>query len=220
MKPLKIAATDLTFLLDRCPSCFHAKVVEKWKQPRQPFPSVFGKLDRLQSECYHQFEAEALGLPPGRLDTKSMTVLSKPIKLGSLEVQFSGRTDAGVHCRDGTFAPVEQKTSAMDKDGFLFYLPQLWAYSEALTHPAKDGPPAKISKVAVLSFSPVQAADLSIENQTIIRFDRSTFVADMDWTAWYEFLRVKVLPALINKPEPTKGCRLCELRHAEQIAIK
>ena len=50
-KIYRIAPTDLTFGMN-CPACLRAKVVDGYRAPRQPFPSVFGGLDRLMSNAY------------------------------------------------------------------------------------------------------------------------------------------------------------------------
>jgi len=91
---LKVAATDFSFLLDSCRRCFHHKVVHNWRKPYTPFPSVFGRIDKLQRETYADRPIELNGIQ-GVLRTKTITVKSVPIQIApGIEIQIGGRTDA------------------------------------------------------------------------------------------------------------------------------
>lgn len=163
---LSIAPSELTFLMTNCAECYRAKVLDGWRAPYRPFPSVFTKIDGAMRRALHGMRSEVFGLPPGVIDTSNTAVKSRPFSLPSGDlplVRISGRRDLLVNFDDGTVGIYDCKTSELKEDTLNFYKAQLYPMMIAMEQPEK-GDPVKVSKLGLFSISPnaFDAATMSL----------------------------------------------------------
>jgi hypothetical protein len=204
MTTYNIAPTDLTFLLNDCPRCFHHKVVNKSVRFYSPMPSVFNKIDACMKAAYDG--AEILG---ATLETKNVTVKSTPISITpTIELVIGGRMDAIGTFADGELLVPDFKTSAMKDEYSELYWRQLMAYTTALENPAK-GSAALVKQLALI---PVVPESMTIDG--LFRFSSSIVQIERNNEKWVEFLAQVVAPLLQSEPEGKFNCHHCFLRDA------
>lgn len=204
MSTYNIAPTDLTFLLNDCPRCFHHKVVNKSNRFYSPMPSVFNKIDSCMKAAYDG--TEVLG---ATLTTKSLTVKSAPIRISpTIDLIIGGRMDAIGAFSDGELLVLDFKTSAMKDEYSDLYWRQLMAYVTALESPAKGF----TSSCKAIALIPVTPESMTIDG--LFTFTSSIVQLDRDQEKWTDFLAQTVAPLLQTEPEGKFNCPHCFLRDA------
>lgn len=204
MTTYNIAPTDLTFLLNDCPRCFHHKVVNKSARFYSPMPSVFNKIDACMKAAYDG--AEILG---ATLETKNVTVKSTPVSITpTIELVIGGRMDAIGTFADGELLVLDFKTSAMKDEYSELYWRQLMAYTTALENPAKGG----AALVKQLALIPVVPESMTIDG--LFSFSSSIVQIERNNKKWVDFLAQVVAPLLQSEPEGKFNCPHCFLRDA------
>jgi hypothetical protein len=202
MTTYNIAPTDLTFLLNDCPRCFHHKVVNKAARFYSPMPSVFNKIDSCMSAAYEG--EEVLGAV---MSTKSLTVKSMPIAItDKVSLTIGGRTDAIGTYPNGFILVADFKTSDVKDEYSDMYWRQLMAYTVALEHPAKETP-ALVDRLALI---PVTPQSMTIDG--VFQFTTSIVELECDRPRFQSFLRDEVVPLLTSEPEGKFNCPHCALR--------
>lgn len=215
MTTWKLTPSQLTFGF-KCPCCFYATVKHGWKKPYEPFPSVFGLIDKAQRSYWHNQHSLLFSpeLPPGTLNTTEVWVKSEVINLPGHSDNFfiSGKIDCLIHLEGGGYAVADFKTSQIDKLGTIYkeiYARQLHLYAWALERPADR------SKL----FTPIKQLGLmGYEPRYLL--DGETLIFRRQWVeierndAWFlEFLS-SVLSLLESdlQPNPTEDCDWCKIR--------
>jgi PD-(D/E)XK nuclease superfamily len=202
MTTYNIAPTDLTFLLNDCPKCFHHKVVNKSARFYSPMPSVFNKIDSCMKAAYDN--AEVLG---SVLATKSITVKSTPISITpTINLVIGGRMDAIGTFANGETLVVDFKTSALKTEHSDMYWRQLMAYAMALENPAKG------SSVVVRQLALIAVVPESMTIDGLFSFSSSIIELDRNDERWIDFLSQVVAPLLQIEPEGKFNCPHCALR--------
>ena len=233
-KIYKVAPTDLTFGMN-CPCCLRAKVVDGYRAPRQPFPSVFGGLDRLMSNAYggrtvHDVFGKDSELPDGVLGTKQVSVKSAPVKLSeTISIVISGRLDCLVSHASTKVSVIDNKIGSSKTMGI--YERQLGAYSQALALPAK-GSPVEVVAIAMVCNMPGSSSQLhagrwsgadkktgNAEEGLYNNFSFREYIdwKPMDWDKWNAFLKEELLPILENPQKPSPDCVQCSHRELGKI---
>ena len=233
MPTYRIAPTDLTFGF-QCKFCFRAKVVDGWRAPKQPFPSIFRAMDTEMGRIYGDMPTAAVfrdlhpQFPNGVFGTKQVSLKSSPIKLSDdIAVVFSGRTDCLIEHNPYSASVVDNKLSSITEMGI--YERQLWAYTQCLTTPAKGN--AKEVKAIVIVANELKSGGSYFHIQAEAGKDggtkfinRYSFRENIDWRlmdesqwdAWDTFLTDELLPVL-QYPQPmTEDCPMCALRYYQQ----
>lgn len=204
MTTYSIAPTDLTFLLNDCPRCFHHKVVNKSSRFYSPMPSIFNKIDSCMKAAYDG--SELLGAV---LATQNVTVKSTPISITpSIDLVIGGRMDAIGTFPDGKILVVDFKTSALKDDQSDMYWRQLMAYATALEHPAK-GSSVSVKQLALI---PVTPESMTIDG--MFKFSSAIVNLPRNDEKWDNFLAHVVAPLLQSEPEGKFNCPHCALRDA------
>jgi len=188
MTVYSIAPTDLTFTLKNCPHCFRAKVVDKWRKPFTPFPSVFNKIDGAMRDAFSHSRAETLGLPPGILDTSPGKAKSSPTKLPSGdEYVINGKLDCKILFDNGSVGVQDFKTSEANESQAELYFRQLHAYWWALTHPS-SGDPVRVTYLGLLSVTPEKIEAPTGSDQTTFIFKQKRTDIRIEPGLWDSFM--------------------------------
>jgi hypothetical protein len=213
----KLSPSDLTFLWDECPRCFYLKVVHKFGRPYSPFPSIFGKIDKLMKDYYEGKSTTALApsLPPGKVLFGEKWVQSAPLTLPghASSVFIRGKFDTVVEFDDGSYGVIDFKTSTPSPHHVEFYGRQLHAYAHCLEHPA----PGK------LGLAPVSLLGLLIVEPALMTDgpgERVNFEHEITWlpvpldTAGFMAFLDQVLTVLESPepPAPAEKCAWCQYR--------
>lgn len=222
MRVWKLSPSDLTFLWDECKRCFYLKIVSKFNRPRAPFPSIFGKIDRLMNAYFMGKPSSAISpdLPDGEIAYGEKWVRSAEIKLPNHEhaCYILGRFDTAIRFNDGSYAVIDFKTTQPAPHHVEFYGRQLHAYAYALENPAPKG----------LALSPITHLGLlSVTPSNLQRFDdgRIAYVGDPLWTEvpkdMDRFLRfIDGILSVLELPEPPDAnpqCGFCDYRQRTRM---
>ena len=212
--PRVVSATDLTFLWEDCPSCFHRKVVLGERRPASPFPSVFNRIDRAMKRWY-------IGAGTGVLpkDLVGATVVNTDLWVCSEElvppgcagaVMLRGRVDALVAFPDDTLGVVDFKCLPADTERTQVYFPQLSTYSWALNHPARREP-RSIERMGLLCFAPAQYE--AVDDRASLSGTTSWLEVERDDEAFLD--RLTQVGKTLDQPEVPASdpdCRFCRWR--------
>jgi len=209
-KPVKLTCSGLSFLTpcDRCQWREHHCV----KNPRGIFPSVFGKIDRINRDFYQGKSLKALSpdLPEGTIDTGEMWVQSRVFHLDAADIYFTGRLDALGTRSDGAgfivpdFKTVDVKTQHLDH-----YQLQLNAYALALENPAPGRPVfAPVTHLGLQCLMP-RAMKASPTGKVGYIVEPNWVPIERDEGALFEFIETRIL-RVINLPEPPAPDPSCE----------
>lgn len=207
----KLSPSQLTFGFS-CPRCFYVTVRQGWKKPRDPFPKVFGILDRAMRSYWNgRSTAEfAPELPNGKLDTKEYRILSKEFSLPGRtdSFQISGRTDCLIHFSNGGYGIADFKTSELDSKYLEIYSRQLHCYSWGFENPASN---VKNPRAAI---SPITRMGLMVYVPEIL-FTDTLFSFPRRWIeiprndAWFEDFMGQIL-SILESPTPPTGNEHCD----------
>lgn len=223
MQVWKLTPSDLTFLWDECKRCFYLKIVSNFKRPRAPFPSIFGKIDRLMNAYFKGQRSSAISpdLPEGEITYGEKWVRSAEIRLPNQEHAcfIRGRFDTAIRFSDGSYAIVDFKTTQPAAHHVAFYGRQLHAYAYALENPAPKG--FALSPIKHLGLLCVDPSDLQ-------RFEdgRIAYLGDPQWIevpkdmqAFLGFIDqvLSVLEAS-KPPEANPECGYCNYRQASRAS--
>jgi len=221
--PWKLSPSDLTFLWDECRLCFYLKVTGRLDRPRQPFPSIFTRIDGLMKSYFSDRSTMDFSptLPPGRVAYSGKSVQSKLIEFKGTPARsfISGKFDTVVAFEDRSFGVVDFKTSEPKPEHINFYGRQLHAYAHALENPE----PGKfgLSPVSRLGLFVVQPTAMSrMEN------GRLAYSGDVAWmeiprdeAAFLNFIgEVTSLLADPVPPPPGEDCSYCAYRLASRLS--
>lgn len=210
MNSYKIAPTDLTFLLNGCARCFHHKVVNGWRPPYRPMPSVFNKIDKAMKMAFEG--GSSFLTKPGIIATKSISIKSTPIPISDdIAVWFNGRPDAIAYYEDGTVGIIDFKTSSVKDEYTELYWRQLNAGRVGLEHPAK-GELRTVHDMFLLSAVPV-SMDFKSDGNPVFSMELARIDLDLDIPRWDEFLK-HVAGLLRAEPEGKENCPDCALRQS------
>lgn len=219
----KLTPTQLTFGYE-CPACFHATVRDGWKKPYEPFPSVFGMIDRATRNYWNgrQIQEMLPGLPAGTIDTKEYWLKSSSIALPGLADTFSisCKTDCLLRFNDGSFGIVDFKTTQIEKleEKYVhIYSRQLHLNAWALERPGPSPkvatqPIGSVRTLGLLAYEPI-----GFSGSGQLEMERK-FVPIQRDDGWFEcFVReiVCLLGSAVAPPSKPE-CPWCELRR--QIA--
>ena len=176
-----------------------------YTRPYAPFPSIFGKIDRLMREAYQGESSLGFTGKEGAFDTKEYKIQSTPEVISSdVTVQFSGRTDCLIKFEDGTKGIMDFKTSEVKEASVALYAPQLYAYRECLD-------PASVSRMGLLCASPVKAISHPNGNKALEM--RETWIEiPIDEGYWQDF-KSKLFTLLLTpfgEVQGKIGCPHCE----------
>jgi hypothetical protein len=213
----KLSPSDLTFLWDECPRCFYLKVVNKFGRPYSPFPSIFGKIDKLMKDFYEGKSTQALdpSLPPGNVLFGEKWVQSAPITLpGHTDSVFiRGKFDTVVEFDDGSFGVIDFKTSIPSEHHIPFYGRQLHAYAHCLEQPAPGklglGP---VSLLGLLIVTPALMTE-GLGERVNFEHDLTWLPVPLDRDGFLGFLDQAL--TVLEQPEPpapADTCTWCKYR--------
>ena len=210
-KPLKLACSGLSFLTacDRC----QWRECHCVKNPRGIFPSVFGKIDRINRDFYQGKSLKVLSpdLPEGILDTGELWVQSKVFEVdGHTPFYFTGRLDALGTRSDGAgfivpdFKTVDVKTQHLDH-----YQLQLNAYALALENPAPGRPVfAPVTHLGLQCLMP-RAMKASPTGRVGYIVEPNWVPIERDDAALFDFIETRIL-SVLGLPEPPAPDPTCE----------
>lgn len=215
---IKLTPTMLTFQWQKCPQCVRAIALENWKQPYEPFPSIFGKIDKLMRGLYAGAATSCLheSLPPGTIDTKERSLKSTEFNLTGCQsiipFYFSGKTDGILLFNDGTIGILDFKTSEPKPESIDLYRRQLHSYAWMLEHPLK-GSAQKVRKLGLLFGTPESA--FAHPEMDSIGF-RRTWVEIERNDEWFRGFLSEVMDVFTVPPIAAAGCDRCELRQFQR----
>lgn len=217
----RLSPSDLTFLWDECPRCFYLKVARKFNRPAMPFPSIFGRIDKLMKDFFEGKPTAEISpeLPSGIVKFGEKWVTSAPISLPGHEanVFLRGKFDTVVEFTDGAYGVVDFKTSRPKPSHVPFYGRQLHAYSYALENPA----PGKfnlspITRLGLMVVEPV-AMDKTAKGQLAYLGDVTWVEVAKDEDAFLAFIdRVLTVLEQPIPPESNPRCGWCNYRIASR----
>ncbi len=221
----KISPSDLTFLWDECKRCFYLKYVHGIIRPSTPFPSIFGKIDKLMKEYFQGRSTAEIDptLPLGVVRFGEKWVESVPVIIGSHSTQgyIRGKFDTVVAFDDGTFGVVDFKTSEPKPSHVQFYSRQLHAYVYALEHSAAGKfALSPISKLGLLAVFP-NAMDVNKSGQIAYLGSMTWMEIPRDDDGFMQFLG-DVFTLLEQPTPPIAGetCGYCQYReHAREHGL-
>ena len=222
-KPLKLACSGLSFLTacDRC----QWRECHCVKNPRGIFPSVFGKIDRINRDFYQGKSLKVLSpdLPEGILDTGELWVQSKVFEVdGHTPFYFTGRLDALGTRSDGAgfivpdFKTVDVKTQHLDH-----YQLQLNAYALALENPAPGRPVlAPVTHLGLQCLMP-RAMKASPTGKVGYIVEPTWVPLERDDDALFDFIATRILRVLElpEPPAPDPTCDWCTFIDAIERGI-
>lgn len=240
-KLLKLTASDITYLLNDCPHCFRAKVVEGQEPPKSKFPSVLSKLDSSSKKLYAGVEASLIfpGVT-GLFSEKGKKAVSLAYKLSEdFDVFFSTVIDTMILHLDNTVKEPGKVVSVIDyktssKDDFWIYERQLWLGAHAIAYPSK-GEPLKTRGIGLIYASPskddpgsLAARPVSITEVGGVRpdpvnlygFTEKVCYRAMDadqWGQWEAFLKETILPIFEAKQGYDPYCPGCVFRRYKGV---
>jgi PD-(D/E)XK nuclease superfamily len=213
----KLTPTGLTFGLN-CPRCFVSTVAHGWKQPYQPFPSVFGAIDRCLRGYWHEKGVRPLSVPGLEdciLDCREYRIESMPITLpGHQPFYISGKTDGLIRTASGDLiGVVDFKVSAQLKPEQVdLYRRQMHLYAWGIEHGKTgskvSGSPNSVRRLGLLTYSPEQL----IEPRNLsFRVEWIEVQRDDAWFAQFlgEVLAMLESPSL---PMSAPNCPWCVVR--------
>jgi hypothetical protein len=221
-KPLRCTCSGLSFLTtcDCCQWREHHSV----KNPRGPFPSVFGKIDRINRDFYQGKSLKTLSpdLPEGTLDTGELWVQSRVFEVEDKPVYFTGRLDAIGTRSDGAgfvvpdFKTVDVKTQHLDH-----YQLQLNAYALALENPAPGRPVlAPVTDLGLLCLMP-RTMKASPTGKVGYVVEPTWVPLERNDEALFEFVATRILRVLElpESPAPDPTCEWCNFIDAIERGI-
>lgn len=213
----QLSPSDFAFLWQECPRCFYLKLVNGFKRPGGPFPSIFGVIDSAMRAHFMGARTEVLSpdLPPGTVTLGEKWVTSAPIHVPghAATVSIRGKFDTVARFDDNSYAVIDFKTSNIKPRSVQLYARQLRAYAHALENPA----PGKlalspISVLGLLAFTPETFTTVEARDATLtgalrwypVRRNPASFMSFLD-----EVLTVLELPV---PPAPGEKCQWCAYR--------
>ena len=217
MATYKLTPSDLTFLWDECPRCFYLKVVHGFKRPGAPFPSIFGRIDRLMKTHFQGQPSDSLdpSLPPGRVQFSDRWVRSQPIRIPDrgCGCYLVGRFDAALAFEDGSYGVIDFKTSRPRSHFLEFYGRQLHAYAYTLEHPEEGQ----------FGLAPVTRLGLFVVEPNAMQAAGDGRLAYLGAVTWIEVPRNEAgfleflggVMDLLDAPEPPppgEACTYCQYR--------
>jgi hypothetical protein len=216
-KTYKLSPSDFAFLWQECKRCFYLKIVEGFKRPAMPFPSIFGVIDTEMRKHFLGQRTERLSpdLPPGTMAYGEKWVQSELITRPgrAATVYVKGKLDAVVQFDDHSYGVIDFKTSDIKATHVQLYSRQLRAYAYALEHPGGTLLAlSPVSALGLLSFTPdsvsSEAASRSLLSGSLrwhpVQPNPEGFLAFVD-----EILAVLDLP---EAPPPDPKCVWCKYR--------
>ena len=212
-KPHRQACGALSFLTtcDRC----QWRECHCVKNPRGPFPSVFGKIDRINREFYNGKSLKAVSphLPEGILDTGEMWVQSKVFEVeGHMPFYLVGRLDAiGTRADGAGYIIPDFKTVDVKAQHIDHYQLQLNAYALALENPTPGRPVlAPVTDLGLLCLMP-RSMKASPTGKVGYLVEPTWVPLERDDDALLEFITTRILRVLElpEPPEPDPACEWC-----------
>jgi hypothetical protein len=210
-----LSPSSFAFLWDECKSCFWAHVVQNFRRPMAPFPSIFSRID---SAMKVELETGRHSLGAGPTFTvvhSSRMVTSTPIVIPnrSVSLVIRGQFDSIVKFEDNSPGICDFKTAPVKEEYNAKYGRQLHAYAYALDHPAANSlaiPDIKRLGLGVFeptSFKSNGMYGAALQGDTAwveLEYDRAGFMAFLD--------EVAALLELPEAPRPNLGCEHCRYK--------
>lgn len=227
MATWKLTPSQLTFGFN-CPCCFHANIRDNWKKPYEPFPSVFGAIDRSQRKYWHGQRTElfAPNLPPGTLDTTEKWVKSQVIQLPGFTDNFyiSGKIDCLIQLDEGGYAIADFKTTQISKlqgEYHEIYARQLHLYAWAMEKPDPSSKFSPISNLGVKRLGLMAYEPLYLLNGETLIFERRWVEIERN-DFWFTNFMMGILTILQSPqpPSPKPNCDWCAIRTKMEPAKK
>ena len=135
-----LAPSAFGFLWAECKRCYYLQVVENFRRPAAPFPSIFSKIDAAMKRRFAGDEWHSFGTsePRFKIAHNEQMVRSTPITLPNrnVEIVLRGKFDSVLTLSDSRNVVCDFKTAPVKPEHLDKYWIQLHAYAYALEHPA------------------------------------------------------------------------------------
>jgi hypothetical protein len=212
-----LAPSAFSFLWEECTCCYYLQVVQQFRRPNGPFPSIFGKIDlamkrRFAGDQWHSFGPSQ---PNFKIAHDEQMIRSTPITLPgrSVAIVLRGKFDSVLHFRDGRIVVCDFKTTSVKSEYIAKYWVQLHSCAYALEHPA----------VGSLSIPRVDALGLAAFEPEAFAYDGEDGAALSGALRWIDMSRddarfmrfLDEIVAVLEQPEPpapSANCQYCRYR--------
>jgi hypothetical protein len=160
IKILKIAISDLLYLLPECSRCFYLKAHGLLDRPRTPFPKIFSAIDRAIKEALNGVRTEylAIGMPKGAICADGWWVRSDSLSTPGISACFSlrGRLDLLIELDAGGFGIVRVATSRQSEEFVHLRSLELHGLAWCVENPSSATalPAGSVSELGILTFEP------------------------------------------------------------------
>lgn len=230
MRRIKVSPSDLAWLSDQCPACWHRKIYGI-QQFKPPFPGIFNEIDRGMKALGVDVLRE-LGVPAIRAVPKEF-VMSKPYvflldpetdtaqmespgsERGSrqgIEIVIAGYLDKLVEVGEGEYGLIEMKTGAPSERNAARYPRQLHGYEAALRNPDR-GDPKQITGMWIIYFTPAAGSAFRTKGfRASLMGSLTTVEVDIDRRKFEEeyLASLAEVASLDSTPPSGEYCEFCK----------
>ena len=214
-----LAPSAFGFLWEECTCCYYRHVVQNFRRPSGPFPSIFGKIDIAMKRRFAGDQWHSLGAaqPQFKIAHDEQMIRSLPILFPgrSVAIVLRGKFDSILQFRDGRVVVCDFKTAPIKPENLNKYWIQLHSYAYTLERAATGS----------LSIPTVDALGLAVFEPDAFAYDGSNGAVLSGAMQWIDvsrddarFMRFLdgVAAVLENSepPMPSPECQYCRYRSA------